>query len=68
MNKKKSYTKQIWTVFSFVIILTMTIVINNIIKPNERYKEAIQLFEDNKLEESNRIFTELGNYKEVKST
>mgnify|MGYP001007978606 CR=1 FL=1 len=65
MNEKiKSYKKQILILLSLTIIITSIIIDINIIKPNKKYKEAIQLFEEDKLEKANTIFKELGDYKE----
>lgn len=65
MNEKiKSYKRKILILLSLAIIIVSLIISINIIKPKEKYQEAIQLFEENNLKEANAIFKELGDYKE----
>lgn len=68
MNEKiKSYKRDILILSSLAIIIVSLIINVNIIKPKEKYQEAIQLFEENNLEEANEIFKELEDYKESKN-
>lgn len=68
MNQKiKSYKREILILLSLAIITALLFVSISIIKPKEKYQEAIRLFEENNLEEANEIFEELGDYKESKN-
>lgn len=60
----KSYKKSILVLLVLIIVLAIVIIKNNIVQPYLEYKEAVKLFDENKIEEAIMIFTDLGDYKD----